>query len=136
MSTIQQVKYDDMTKEALVAELKQRDEKEKYNGWCNRETWAFNLWINNDQGTYEQTQEMAKEAYAEAIAAEHKYTSTEKLAVAYMAEKLRDYLYMLEDEQYYESREVCMMLREISSTWRVNFRDIAESKLYEFDFPS
>jgi len=26
---------------------------EQYNGWTNRETWLTNLWLTNDQGTYE-----------------------------------------------------------------------------------
>jgi len=129
MSTIEQVKYNDMTKETLIAELKRRDEKEECEGWSNRETWAFNHWISNDQGTYELTQEMAKDVYAEAIAAEHKYTSTENLAVAYMAEKLRDYLYTLEEEASSESGEVSKMLWEIGSDWRVNFREVAESTM-------
>ena len=25
-----------------------------YNGWSNYETWAVNLWMNGDQGYYEQ----------------------------------------------------------------------------------
>jgi len=133
MSTeMEKVKYDDMTKKALVAELNQRDEQDKHNGWSNRETWVFNLWISNDQGTYELTQEMAKDAYAEAIASEHKYTSTEKLSVAYMSEKLRNYLYMLEDEISYESREVRLMLNDVGSTWRVDFSEVAES-IMDFD---
>jgi hypothetical protein len=31
-----------------------------YNGWTNRETWAFMLWINNDEGL----QDMAHEYIA------------------------------------------------------------------------
>ena len=26
---------------------------ERYNGWTNRETWLTNIWLTNDQGTYD-----------------------------------------------------------------------------------
>ncbi len=34
-----------------------------YNGWKNYETWNVALWIDNDQGSYSQRQEMAQEAW-------------------------------------------------------------------------
>ncbi len=33
-----------------------------YNGWTNYETWAVNLWLENDQGTRESIQEIATTA--------------------------------------------------------------------------
>jgi len=39
-----------------------------YNGWQNYETWAVNLWLENDQGTYEYWREMAREVWRDAEA--------------------------------------------------------------------
>ena len=35
---------------------------DEYNGWINRETWALNLWLSNDERLYEATQEVADNA--------------------------------------------------------------------------
>jgi hypothetical protein len=40
----------------------------KYNGWNNYETWNVALWIDNDQGSYSQRQEMAQDAWDNAEA--------------------------------------------------------------------
>ncbi len=32
-----------------------------YNGWTNYETWATALWIDNEQGSYTASREMARE---------------------------------------------------------------------------
>jgi len=32
---------------------------EKYNGWSNYETWCINLWMDNEEGTYEHFQQLA-----------------------------------------------------------------------------
>jgi len=36
---------------------------EQYNGWANRETWLVNLWLTNDQETYEAAREICDIAY-------------------------------------------------------------------------
>lgn len=33
----------------------------KYEGWTNYETWVVNLWMGNDQGSYEYWREVAQE---------------------------------------------------------------------------
>lgn len=32
-----------------------------YNGWTNYETWCVNLWLENEESTYNDLREMAKE---------------------------------------------------------------------------
>jgi len=123
------MEYDDMTKKELAAELARRDEEDRYNGWSNRETWAFNLWMSNDQGSCEMVREMAEESYQEALADECEYLTTEQLAISNMAGKLKDYLDLLRDEIACESREIRMMLDDIGSSWRIDFREMAENEI-------
>jgi hypothetical protein len=37
------------------------ENKEKYNGWTNYETWDVALWIDNEQGSYNYWRDRAKE---------------------------------------------------------------------------
>src|SRR5437870_5544018 len=37
-----------------------------YNGWRNYETWLTNLWLSNDQGTYEYWRDLARESWQHA----------------------------------------------------------------------
>lgn len=39
-----------------------------YNGWTNYETWNWSLWIDNDEGWYDQTREAAEQCYRDARA--------------------------------------------------------------------
>ena len=41
-----------------------------YNGWKNRETWALNLWFNNDQGLYLKMNEFIEECETEGLSKE------------------------------------------------------------------
>ena len=36
--------------------------KAEYNGWVNYETWAMNLWIENDPGTQDEMREICQNA--------------------------------------------------------------------------
>lgn len=40
--------------------------KTEYNGWRNYETWAVNLWLDNEEPTYEHARTLARQALADA----------------------------------------------------------------------
>ena len=41
------------------------DEKPTYNGWSNYETWAVNLWLSNEEGSYRYWTDRTRELIAE-----------------------------------------------------------------------
>ena len=47
------------------------NKKETYNGWKNWETWAANLWLNNDEATYNQARSLVKNARSRIEACEN-----------------------------------------------------------------
>ncbi len=42
-----------------ATEVAQTANTTEFNGWCNKETWVVNLWLNNDIDTYEFLQSTA-----------------------------------------------------------------------------
>lgn len=71
--------------------------EDKYNGWCNRETWAFKLWINNDYETLKYWENEAR------------ITDT----LSELAEKLH--------------KDIRLMLGDIGSIWRVDYYEVAKA---------
>jgi hypothetical protein len=51
--------------------------KKEYNGWHNYETWCVNLWLGNDEGSYNYWRERAQEAWDNAEA-ERNFTRDER----------------------------------------------------------
>lgn len=92
---------------------------ETYEGWTNRETWAAALWVNNDQGLYETVQELAK----------HADCCDSPLMC------LEESLEALFDDAFSDIAEMTatglVMLKDIGSLYRVNWREIANSTLQE-----
>jgi len=92
---------------------------EEYNGWSNRETWATALWLDNDQNSQEAVQSLAEAAHAE-------HGEDKALERHYLGEAIRE---LVEDMTSLENltRETYLMLTDIGSLYRVDWREVAES---------
>lgn len=103
----------------------------EYNGWTNRETWATALHINNDQWLQEQADDYAQTAHNE-----HKTDEAEEMgascdAVACLADTLENWITedLLTLENVSGNNGLWMMLTDIGSLYRVNWRELAEAWL-------
>jgi hypothetical protein len=83
---------------------------ETYNGWTNRETWATALHISNDQGLEDTAAELTRDA----------------ADVYRLADALECFVdEVLDDDHVRENPHAFMMLTDIGSLWRVDWREIA-----------
>lgn len=93
-------------------------ETQEYNGWSNRETWATALHIDNDEGLLAPILEVAQ-----------LHTNLTDLAgeiESFISE-------VLDWDNVSTNRNAFIMLTDIGSLYRVNWREIAESYLVKSD---
>ena len=108
---------------------------ETYEGWSNRETWALNLHISNNEGDYRYFVDQALELL-DAEMDEEDATSDPKAcsdAAWKFSEALRDWT-----EQVFEmvteiggdygsaSDEAKMLVADVGSHWRIDYLEIAQ----------
>lgn len=107
---------------------------QSYEGWSNRETWAFNLWLSNDEGTYDQVREAAQDALAkhegetpEERSGKHQ-EDAEREATAELAEWLKEFLTEDIEQQAEEGNKTARsMVADVGSFWRVEYWEVARS---------
>ena len=108
---------------------------ETYNGWSNRETWAWNLLVSND--------EYLAEHFVEVCVGERK-ARREKFFVeteATMKYVVGDWLENAFNELIYDFQEYddggheseLVLRREIGSFWRINWGEIGEHYITMMD---
>jgi hypothetical protein len=95
-----------------------------YNGWTNRETWALNLWLTNDQGLYEMTRERVAEALKNATVPEG--IRVDELRDVHAGEAIKALTEELFDpeEQLMTPENIITMLQDVGSLYRVNWDEI------------
>jgi hypothetical protein len=92
---------------------------EEYNGWTNRETWATNLWIDNDYGMVKDLEIYFHELHNEG-------ESTTADIMRNFTDYIESYVsQLLEFENL--NATTYLMLTDIGSLYRVNWREIAQT---------
>ena len=87
-------------------------ETQEYNGWTNRETWATALHIDNDEGLLAPILEVAQ--------LHDNLTDLAQEIESFIGE-------VLDFDNVSTNRNAYIMLTDIGSLYRVNWREIAES---------
>lgn len=99
---------------------------EQYEGWTNRETWAANLWLANDEGLYRSVCDLADEALEEGTEDVGVFDAPEKSAAYLLEATLKDFYEELVgtlDEA--PNASLLNMVTDIGSVWRINWAEIA-----------
>jgi hypothetical protein len=96
---------------------------EEFNGWTNRETWAMNLWLENDEGIYNEMNGLVREEVKG-------HDEGEAINPYYLGERLQEWVEALFDyENVIHNRDLFLMLTDVGSLYRVNWREIAGYRL-------
>ena len=97
-----------------------------YNGWSNYETWVVNLWLGNDEGSYNTCRALAQRCFEEAVA--DQVLSRKERACYQLANSLKE---MIEDGNPLASDASVYADLINASMSEVNWKEIANSFLEE-----
>jgi len=107
---------------------------ETYNGWSNRETWAWNLLVSNDQYLEEHFVEVcvnARRALADLNLSPSFWPLTEHRVGDWLEDAFNELIDDFQDNDQHESELV--LRREIGSFWRINWSEIGEHYIVMMD---
>ncbi len=97
-----------------------------HNGWSNYETWVVNLWLGNDEGSYNTCRTLAQRCFEEAVADE--VLSRKERACYQLANSLKE---MVQDGNPLASDASVYADLINASLSEVNWKEIANSLLDE-----
>lgn len=99
-------------------------EDQGYEGWSNRETWATALHIDNDQALLEIALDYARQEI-------EGHDKGEEINSYHLGETLKHWIEddLLTLENISGNRSLWLMLTDIGSLYRVNWRELAEHYL-------
>lgn len=107
---------------------------EKYNGWANYETWCVNLWLTNDEKSYNQVHSMARECWLQSSDKNpNEFTDREGNARIMLGEAL-EHLVSEEQAQDWMSDQASLFADILNhALGRVEWFEIANSLLEDID---
>lgn len=99
-------------------------ETQDYNGWTNRETWATALHIDNDQALLEIALDYARQEI-------EGHDEGEEINPYHLGQTLEEWLIddLLTFESVSGNQGLWVMLLDIGSLYRVNWRELADHYL-------
>ena len=112
-----------------------------YNGWKNKETWCVGLYLDNDRGTYEETQRATARGLVRAADFANEFPEVSLHVYRHVSIEIEDMVREWRDEvtdggDGYANASVpaglLSMFLEIGSLWRVDWDEIATGKLDTF----
>lgn len=104
-----------------------------YNGWTNRETWAIQLHLSNNEGDYQAMSDKAEELVRESGDSDD--ADSGRTAVGLMADFIQAWTEEVFDlvtgdpSEYGKERagqEARMFVSDVGSWWRADFHEIAQ----------
>lgn len=114
----------------LEREIRKLNEKEKYQGWANRETWAYDLWLSNDEGFYDSLMEIIDKAIKDNPDDRDQAISDIEDYLKANFEELKEFAAEIAHK---DCKNSCVhsMLDDIGSDWRIDYREIAAAEIYD-----